>query len=90
MSVMLLVVVIAWASAVASVSVLVLSAQRKPNPWAVDWFPRAFAEQVALSVEARSDEDADDTVGPGSVALEQVVAFVARPVAAPRRHLLAA
>jgi hypothetical protein len=84
-----LVVVIAWVSAMATVTVQVLAARRKPNPWAVDWFPAAFARWVETSVEDHISADGAYIPGPDPEALSQVVAVVARPVAGLRRQLLA-
>lgn len=86
---MVLVVLIAWVSAVATLSVWVTAARLKPNPWAVDWFAAEFGRWVAESVEDHTYADGAYIPGPDPEALTQVVAVVARPVASPRRHLLA-
>lgn len=85
----MLVAVLAFVSAVAVLSVRVTSARMKANPWAVEWFPAAFAVWVLQSTEDHTSAVIAGSREPAAVGLELVVATVARPVAPPRRHLRA-
>ena len=84
-----MVAVVAFVSVVAVMSVRVTTARLKANPWAVEWFPAAFALWVLRSTADHTSSATADSPEPAAVGLERVVGVLARPVAPPRRHLRA-